>query len=407
MFKTQKKFGLISLILIIFLITYIIFFKPNISLSAETFADVAQAIRESDAMMLTSPGGDILIAKNPHKLMIPASTLKVFTALVALQTLGSDYRFTTEFFLDAHKNLIVKGYGDPLLVSEVVANIAVALARKLNRIVDIVLDDSYFDKPLTIPGISNSTEPYDAPNGALCVNFNTVNFKTVNGRIVSAEPQTPLLPFAAQRIKNASLTRGRIVLSNHNHDVTLYSGHLLRHFLAKQDVTISGKIRVKSAGHNGHNLIYTHVSPFRVEDIITKLLEYSNNFTTNQLLITSGAHQLSPPGTLTKGVWVAKQYAREVLRIQDFQMVEGSGISRKNRISTHQMMIILDHFKPYYHLLRHNGRDYFKTGNLAGISTRVGYIEDAFGNLYRYVIFINSPGRSAERIAAKLLTKIR
>ncbi|MEZ4549093.1 MAG: hypothetical protein R2874_01050 [Desulfobacterales bacterium] len=46
---------------------------------------------------------------------------------------------------------------------------------------------------LRIPGtVEGSFEPYDAPNRALCVNFNTVNFKTRGRTIVSAE-QTPLV----------------------------------------------------------------------------------------------------------------------------------------------------------------------------------------------------------------------
>ena len=58
------------------------------------------------------------------------------------------------------------------------------------------LDDTYFTQPLTIPGISSSSNPYDAPNGALCANFNTVFFKHSRDGYASAEPQTPLLPMA-------------------------------------------------------------------------------------------------------------------------------------------------------------------------------------------------------------------
>ena len=407
MFDVLRKFRAVSCFSFAVWIGFLIIPMPVTAASEDAFADLKRVIGKTDAIILSGPSDEILISKNPDKLLIPASTLKIFTSLVALQTLGTDFRFKTEFYLDTNHHLIVKGYGDPMLVSEVIANIATVLARKANRIADIVLDDSYFDKPLTIPGISNSSEPYDAPNGALCVNFNTVNFKTVNGQIMSAEPQTPMLPFAVRRINRTSLTRGRIVLSNHNHDVTLYSGHILRYFLEKEGVKINGKIRIGSARKSYHNLIYTHVSPFRLENIIAKLLEYSNNFTTNQLLIACGAHRLSPPGTLPKGVWVAKQYAKEALGIQHFKMVEGSGISRKNNISAHQMMIVLNHFKPHYHLLRQNGKDHFKTGNLAGVSTRVGYVEDSSGNLYRYVILMNTPGRSAERVAAKLLKMIQ
>ena len=87
-----------------------------------------------------------MYAKNENSGRIPASILKVFTALVALHYLGPDYRYHTEFYIDNDSNLIIKGYGDPLLVSEVVAEISHRLALKLKtagKINDLVLDNSY------------------------------------------------------------------------------------------------------------------------------------------------------------------------------------------------------------------------------------------------------------------------
>ena len=78
---------------------------------------------------------------------MPASILKLFTALVALHYLGPEYRFTTEFYLDREANLKIKGLGDPLLISEVVADISRLLAAKLNKsynINNLILDNSYY-----------------------------------------------------------------------------------------------------------------------------------------------------------------------------------------------------------------------------------------------------------------------
>ena len=182
---------------------------------------VADLIGKRDAILVTDPDGQVLISKNEKNPLIPASTLKVFTSLVALNYLGADYRFVTEFYLDSAHNLTIKGYGDPLLISEIVADIAHSLSSRLNRINDIILDDSYFSQPLVIPGVSSSSEPYDAPNGALCVNFNTVTFKKINNQYVSAEPQSPLLPIVMERVRAAKQTEGRIVLSHNKNQITL------------------------------------------------------------------------------------------------------------------------------------------------------------------------------------------
>jgi len=158
---------------------------------------IASLIGTEDSLLVVDPDGRIIISKNDTKKLIPASILKIFTSLVAMHYLGPEHRFRTEFFIDNNSNLKIKGFGDPLLISEIVRKISHLLATLLSQstiINDLIVDDSYFSQPLTIPGISSSSQPYDAPNGALCVNFNTVFFKHTKSGYISAEPQTPLLP---------------------------------------------------------------------------------------------------------------------------------------------------------------------------------------------------------------------
>ena len=85
---------------------------------------------------------------------------------------------------------------------------------------------------------------------------------------------------------------------------------------------------------------------------------------------------------------------QSVLKIEAIQIVEGSGISRKNRISAAAMMHILAAFEQHHQLMRNEEQEYFKSGHLRGIRTRVGYIEDPEGRLYRFVVFINTPGKT-------------
>jgi len=363
-------------------------------------------IGKNDAILVSDSRGHILWAKNADKKRIPASILKIFTTLVALHYLGNDYRFPTEFYLDEQSNLGIKGYGDPLLVSEVIIKISQVLAVLLKNtqpMNDLVLDDSYFSQPLTIPGISSSSQPYDAPNGALCVNFNTVNFKHTSQGYVSAEPQTPLLPFVIQKIKASKSNKGRIVFSHNKNEVTLYAGKLFQYFLENQGIRFSGQVKLARINAKTDRLIFRYDSAYTLEQIIAKLLEHSNNFTTNQLLIATGAEIIGSPGTLAKGVTIARDYAKNMLGIEDISIVEGSGISRDNKVSAAQMDRVLQEFLPYHHLMRRSGREYYKTGTLHGISTRAGYIKSAHGGLYRYVIMLNSPGKSTDSLILRLL----
>ncbi|MFC1515967.1 D-alanyl-D-alanine carboxypeptidase/D-alanyl-D-alanine-endopeptidase [Thermodesulfobacteriota bacterium] len=360
-----------------------------------------------DAVLVADPDGRILFSRNPRKKLVPASTLKILTALVALHYLGPNYRFQTEFYLDENSNLKIKGYGDPLLISEILENISKSLKQRVKTVNDIIIDATFFEDPLTIPGVSESSEPYDAPNGALCVNFNTVYFRrTKKGTFVSAEPQTPLLPVVMPRIEASGLNEGRIVLSKENHENVLYAGDLFRYFLNREGIRSSGRVAIGNVKKDGDKLIFTYTSPFSMTQVISKLFEHSNNFMANQILITSGVKAYGPPGNLEKGIRAAKYYSKQVLNRDELRIAEGSGISRSNRISAETLHAALDAFEPYHRLMQKTGRAYFKTGTLYDIKTQAGYIENAWGELYPFVILINTPGKSPEPIMEILLREL-
>ncbi|MBN1931999.1 MAG: D-alanyl-D-alanine carboxypeptidase [Desulfobacterales bacterium] len=376
-------------------------------LQAARIKDIDNLIGSRDAVLVTDSRGRTLISKNADKKLIPASTLKILTALVAMHYLGPEYRFATEFYIDKDSNLKVKGYGDPLFISEILPKIAKTLSLKVNKFRDLILDDSYFENPLKIPGITSSFEPYDAPNGALCTNFNTIFFKLKsNGTYISAEDQTPLLSFSLDRITKSSLNQGRIVLSHQKNEITLYTGYLLKYFLQQEGLHSNGKVLIGRIQEENDTLIFTYHSKFSLPQVISKLLEYSNNFMANQLLIAAGAKVYGPPATLDKGVRAALSYAQNVLNLQDIRFVEGSGISRANRISANAMHQILAAFEPYHLLMRRMGNEFFKTGTLKGITTRVGYIKNGRGELNRFVLLINSASKNTKQIIDKILLLI-
>lgn len=367
----------------------------------EALDKIPKNLSPLDAVLLADPHDRICVSQNADTPLIPASTLKVLTALVVLEHLPPDFRFTTDFFVDAQNNLIVKGYGDPMLISELLPGIAEALHDRIETFNDLVLDGTYFDA-VDIPGVTDSYEPYDAPNAALAVNFNTVNFKRrKDGSIVSAEPQTPLLSMVASRIQTSGKSRGRILLSNERQTAVRYAGGLLMHFLRCEGVVASGRIRLGRVDPARHRLIYRFESPFSPAVIVQRLLAYSNNFIANQLLIAAGGRIYGPPATLAKGVRAAADYATRKLGLKGLILTEGAGISRQNRITAGQMIRVLTAFEPYHRLMPRDGRQYYKTGTLSGIHTRAGYIESSSGGLYRFAVLCNS-GRSAESLAKAL-----
>ena len=188
----------------------------------------------------------------------------------------------------------------------------------------------------------------------------------------------------------------RIVLSSQRNEITRYAGHLFLYFLKKEGIRLNGSIRLGKVQKETDKLIYRYVSSFSLIQTLSKLLEYSNNFIANQLLITAGAKAYGPPGNLEKGVRAALIYAKYILEINHVQIEEGSGISRKNQISARDFHKILNAFIPHYFLMRQTDKMYYKTGTLKGIHTRAGYIKKKNGELYPFVLMINTPGKSPE-----------
>ncbi len=366
-----------------------------------------------DAIAIATSEGSVFFAANKDTPLVPASILKLLTALVAIDTLGPDYRFPTEFRLLADHRLQVTGYGDPLFISEVIDAAAARIVEQIPPsrnpcLSGILLNAGYFAEPLVIPGVSDTANPYDAPNGALCANFNTVYYSrnARTGTLDSAEPQTPLLPFAASRIGENARATDRVVLSHRENAATQYTGHLLKYFIQRHGCRVGGGIELADGAGLSPSTVHRFFSPFPLTDVISRMMAHSNNFMANQLLIAAAAAAYGPPGTLTAAARLANGFARNRLDLRRAVIVEGSGISRGNRISAGEMITVLTAFFPYRQLLRREGADRFKTGTLKGIQTRAGYLT-VNETPYAYVVMLNSGRHRMHQVMQRVTDAIQ
>ncbi len=382
--------------------------------------------------LLADPGGHIIYEKNADMTFIPASTLKVLTSLTALDLLGPGFRFKTDFFMDHAGTLKIKGWGDPLLTSREIQTMATGLADRLKsenifKLHGLVVDASAFEEDIVIPGTTGTLNPYDATVGALCANFNTISFKNrnsgeknkkiwkkedrtpspnlkkPNGRWLSAEPETPLTDFARDVLdkRAGTLTTGRIPLPRGTE--AYYAGHLLAWFLEREGIqtghtVTSGEVTTRD------QFIFTWISPHDLKQVVSQLLYYSNNFMANQLFLGLGLIKKGTPANLKKAVNVVMEHATR-LGITPLFMVEGSGISRQNRISPRAMLEILQAFKPHHDVMRYAHGTYYKTGTLKGVRTLCGYFKGRGKALYPFVIMVNQEGMTCDNIKKKLQAK--
>lgn len=320
-----------------------------------------------------------LYAHNAEKFYVPASILKIITTGAALEFLGPDYRFKTDFLLTRDGDLWIVGYGDPYLVSEELALIVGALQKRgLKEIKDIYIDTSYFEKDLILDGNTQTSSPYDAYNLAFGINFNTITFrKNKKGQILKAADNIPLTPMAldmAAKVKGQGTFRLNINESPALAEV--HAGQMFRAHLEAAGIAVTGEIFTGQKAPERRRVYYRHESSKTLDEILTLLMKHSNNFMTNQIFLALGAELFGAPASLEKSQKAMDLYFQK-RSLPSIVMGDGSGLSRQTVLSARQMACVLEVLESDRRLFtsRDDGQVFCKTGTMSDIKTLAGYIE--------------------------------
>jgi serine-type D-Ala-D-Ala carboxypeptidase/endopeptidase (penicillin-binding protein 4) len=357
-------------------------------------ADIAElkekvaTMAPSGIVLVVDRDGNELIAQNVDQPFVPASVTKIVTAWLAMAVLGGDYRFETRFYLDDKRVLYVRGGGDPFLISEELAPMAVDLVAAIGKepINGMVLDASYYPANLRIPGIEETNNSYNALNSALAVNFNTIGAVRKGDKITPAEPQTPLTPLAIAQYKaRGPKGNGRISLSQDPAVSLQYAGELIAAFIEQAGGSLKGKITTGKVPE-GLKPVYVHRQSRTLAQILAEMLKASNNYTANQVFLEIGAHRFGGPVSLEKSLKVANEMLAGQGLSKDIHIVEGSGISRDDRFTARGLAKVLALFAPNADLLHGHDGGLNKTGTLDGVRTLAGYADTANHGRVRFVI---------------------
>lgn len=139
--------------------------------------------------------GRTVYAHDAGRLMLPASTAKLYTAAFALDRLGPDFRAHTDVLANGamkkgrlRGDIVLRGGGDPMLSGDAWANsLAAALRERGIRRIDgaVVGDDTLFAGPPIGTGweASDLQEPYGAQAGGLDIDENTMTVALAGPRV--------------------------------------------------------------------------------------------------------------------------------------------------------------------------------------------------------------------------------
>ena len=409
------------------------------------------AVRLSDGAVLAAGGAD--------RPMLPASVQKLCTSAVALARLGSDFQFTTTLAL-CGQDLAIVGEGDPTLGDPVLAQAdggsiydvldswAAALKeRGLGEVGDIVLEDGIFqerrhpDWPA-----SQHTRWYCAPAGGLNFNDNCLDISLgiVEGRpVAQVQPASALirvdnrLRVGRKQLWHATITgEGATVrltgtvsqsmsepLSVAVDDPGLLLGRVLADRLARAGLTVNGRLVRRPVLTPERALgpewvvVARHATP--LGRALARMNKNSLNLAAECVFLRAGSEP-GVPTTFESAARTAQQVLQEQYGLPAEQVVvaDGSGLSRRNRLSAQAAVLLLRQLArgPHAKMLtptlavagvdgslvkrlgHSSGRFIGKTGSLANVSTLAGYIVDPDGRpVVAAAIFCNDCPGGVER----------
>ncbi|WP_163339730.1 D-alanyl-D-alanine carboxypeptidase/D-alanyl-D-alanine-endopeptidase [Desulfopila sp. IMCC35008] len=387
----------------------ICFLVPLSSLQAVEVTVLPQELVKNGGYIV-SQNGQIVSQYRENELFRPASTIKLLTSLAVLDVLGENYRHQTSFYLDGQKRLFVKGSGDPFLTSEYLSQIVAELKQNgLKTISGYVLDDTVFMLEHYLPdGSENSLNPYDAPNGGLAINFNSISIiRQANGTIGSGEAQTPTTSIARGIGKKLPKGNHRVninhyPLSGRLHPQLRYTAEVIHELALDAGIQSAPLIR-KGIVPEKLEPIFIFTSPRTVRDNIRSCLFYSNNFIANQLALTAGAYRYGFPATWEKSRRLLRDYAANKLHIPatSIRVEEASGLSRKNSATPQAMLSLLDDFLPYRNLLPRKNGALVKTGTMKSTYCYAGYFDEQ-GAITSFAILLNQKQNSRSQLLISL-----
>ena len=338
-------------------------------------------------MVVSLTRGDTLFRASPDAMMQPASTMKMYTSVLALDRFGADYEFKTSVLRESQVgpdgtlegNLYLRGGGDPSLsprfwgtinpMDSLARLVAAAGVRHIHG--DIIGDASAFDPQLVPEGWLSRYlgAAYAARVSALSLNENLVWVVVqADGKnaVVTLDPATTTVPvqstvrvvggsrgrISAVRQKDGSiLVRGAIGSSAPPQRYSLvvddpasFTTGALRAALEKAGVVVDGRVTVGATPSNATEVASLSSPP--LANIIAEMNRESINLFA-ELLFRDAAHAASPDqaGSAATGLTTLRSLLSEKIgaRPQDVQVSDGSGLSVLDRVTPRSMVELLSY----------------------------------------------------------------
>lgn len=348
--------------------------------------------------------GDIIASHNPDLPLLPASIMKTVTIASLLSEKGPAERFHTRVYADGdikdgtlHGSLVVVGGGDPTLgadclpsSADIAEEIVAALRhRGISRVTDgIRVDTSLYVGPACSPTWAQGDLSESYGTGCHALNFR----RNAAGSRAVKNPENVFVNYLSRA-------------------------------LASTGITVGGLNSVGSRAGEDALLLVDHLSD-TYEEVMRSCMMRSDNLFAESLLRTFALARGAEGSTMAGADEVRKYWTDAGLPMRGVSIVDGSGLSRSNRVTAKFMAGVLRYMKDnveYASFMPLAGQEgtlsdflkdtpleayvAMKTGSMKGIQCYAGYkLDEDFAPTHSIVIIMNDIGtRSQARSAAESL----
>ena len=406
-----------------------------------------------------------LLSVHVERPMNPASTMKLVTTYAALELLGPAYTWKTIAASSAPQvgatlegDLVLRGAGDPKLVYESFWLMLRQLrARGIQNLRgDVLLDRTLFEPGAHDPGAFDNEplRPYNVGPDALLVNFKAIALRFIadeTRREVRVTMEPPLADVALDTVAYADgacgdwkarlaadfSRRDRIAFGgafpgacgDQSWNVALldhrqYVGALFRKLWSELGGTFQGNVRDGSIPPDAR-VLAERESPSLAE-VVRDINKFSNNVMARELFLSLAAEVLRIPANPQRAERVIRSfYESKGIAMPELVLENGSGLSRRERISAQSMARLLQaawaspvmpEFVSSLSLVGYDGtmrrrlnqksvagQAHIKTGTLNDALAVAGYVLAASGKRYVVVGFVNHVNAGAAQAAQDAL----
>lgn len=358
------------------------------SLYSEDLSSLEHALVSTYAVETTT--GEVLLEKNSDLSLMPSSCMKVVTTAAALHILGTDSRFETHLEYDGiidsnktlHGNLYIRGGGDPCLGSDRFPN-TLPWAKQIAAWADavqqlgiqkiegkVIGDATKWEKALAVPSWSWEDLGNYYGAGACALSFHENSYSLFfkpgdrvgeNTSLLRTEPPLPMLAFQNE-VKTGPVGSGdcACIYGSEFSPIQFVRGTIpaaVKEFAIKGAIPdpatycadlLAKELQERSIPIDQQNLspqtkrvsFHTTYSP-TIGEIVYWTNQQSINLYAEHLLKKMGEVVFNEGSTASGIKAVTNYWKSQNIDLGGFNMVDGSGLSRKNLITTIQLVNML------------------------------------------------------------------